>query len=162
MHFPHIFTAATLFCKCVLAHYICCMKKHDVKTAFTVFTLVVNAKKIWHLLSEQNEQSRANKEITPYLLLHCLWYKCILSPHIYCARKYLTNVFFYVTFACSNKRLVKAAITAFAAIVNTMLNMKFALKQTWSKLSKCGLYAIYATDLLPEKICFFVQWYSSF
>ena len=83
--------------------------------------------------------------------------KCILSPHIFCARKYLTNVFFYITFACTNKRLVKAAITAVAPIVNTVLNMKFALKQTWSNLRKCGLYAIFATHLLPAKIHFFVQ-----
>ena len=106
----------------------------------------------------KNEQSRANVEIAPYLLPHCLWYKCILSPHIFCARKFFTNVFFHITFACTNKRLVKAAITAVAPIVNTVLNMKFALKQTWSKLRKCGLYAIFATHLLPAKIHFFVQW----
>ena len=105
----------------------------------------------------KNEQSRANVEIAPYLLPHCLWYKCILSPHIFCARKFFTNVFFHITFACTNKRLVKAAITAVAPIVNTVLNMKFALKQTWSKLRKCGLYAIFATHLLPAKIHFFVQ-----
>ena len=96
-------------------------------------------------------------KFAPYLLPHCLWYKCILSPHIFCARKYFANVFFYITFACTNKRLVKAAITAVAPIVNAVLNMKFVLKQTWSKLRKCGLYAIFATHLLPARIHFFVQ-----
>ena len=32
-----------------------------------------------------------------------------------------------------------------------------ALKQTWSKLRKCGLYAIFAAHLLPAKIHFFAQ-----
>ena len=35
---------------------------------------------------EKNEQSRANVEIAPYLLPHCLWYKCILS-HTFSARE---------------------------------------------------------------------------
>ena len=63
---------AQMFCKCVLTHHICCMSKHEVKTAFTVFARVENAKEMWHLLSEQNEQSPANVEIATYLLPHCL------------------------------------------------------------------------------------------
>ena len=46
VHFHHIFTAPTWFCKSVLTHRICCMSKHEVKTAFTVFARVENAKEI--------------------------------------------------------------------------------------------------------------------
>ena len=48
-----------MFCKCVLTHHICCMSKHEVKTAFTVFGRVENAKEIGHLLSIQNKVSKA-------------------------------------------------------------------------------------------------------
>ena len=74
-----------------------------------------------------------------HLLFVKILYKCVI----------LHNICLF------SKQGVKAAITAFAPAANTVLNMKFAMKQTWSKLGKFGLYTIFATDLLPAKIIFF-------
>ena len=93
--------------------------------------------------------------------LHHICYSTVCGTNVYFRHTFtalentFANVFFYIAFACTNKRLVKTAITAIAPIVNTVLNMKFALNQNWSKLSKCGLYAIFTIDLLPAKIHFF-------
>ena len=105
----------------------------------------------------KNEQSRANVEncstfATPLFVVqmytfasHLLFVKILY--------KYV-NLHYICLFS---KQQVKAAITAFAPVANTVLNIKFAMKQTWSKLGKCGLYTIFASDLLPTKIYFFVQ-----
>ena len=71
---------AQMSCKLMRSYtWHCCMSKHEtlaktvkVVTAFAIFARVENAKIIWHLLSEQNKQSRANVEIATYLLPHCL------------------------------------------------------------------------------------------